>query len=1399
MPQQMVQLMKRPFARLTHMSNTLQRIESRLGVAAGAAVMQRLAEAAQERARRETDRADRTGFLFTKVRSFETLEPVGARFDTRSIIKRDFFDMQLDHPRGVWDRIAVEVILVHEHTYTSVAICSLENPGRALLFPSFRHGDVVLDKKACTPTALELVCPCPCAWPRTLRLMSSEERKLARWRDVLEAIFPREVAPSQMSFECDDLGISTPSNGMGHLVTPPPSTSLSRSQMISRLSVGPVTGSLVEQLKDYLTPEDTIEIDSDVKRAGGSRMDETPSRQTEPPASVGALLISPSPSPEQAEREALEARRNEQRKLASELAQTPSRNGGAQTADASATPLAERLKKAQVVRRQIQKDMMARERQSQRFRQSTTDEHPAASPSMLGFGALSSERKLPSSPLPVSTSITSIREVAEPVTPAIGVDVDAAATDETEVQQEPETEVTESVETVEEAVPEAVAVAIPQVETAETLTQKPAEPADPEEQQQQPLAAETSVTRQPSRKRPDSVVSTASRKRPQRLNLSRPQSQHSPALSATTESQYPPPPPTGPPQVPLPSPSMASLPQTSGRTTTQFVELTASDSNGDLPTTGSSTLDFDIETPSLDAHRPLLGSESPQSASTGGDAERTRKLVGQQRRATASQFKVARRPVVSMFVTPADRDTSLQVPRSQSDQDNKLPQSRSMNSILTTDSEFPSRTNSPARGAFMSPRPSPCPAPGVSAYATTPMVTNLEDDSSRGRRSKRTGGSSANPSKFVKKISGGFGGLRNMMKRSHKSPKMEFEMVTTPRVLDSATMATPNMNAPSTGRLSSMASPAVTVGTGELMQTPESKILARMPSPEPSEIRRSNGTMSPPVPVSIFAGAKDVSATDDASASKEQQQKATDKDLKPIVEERRPEPERPPMAPRDSMVSASSVTSDSEYVSAVELPTPTDGAPESPIYSRPSTPVKEMALNPMTPDTVRLPPSPPAQDSESIDEQKPMPAGPPPPPPPVLAVCDESHNVTVETGNSCSISIRSASRSVGSTSSRSIKASASYQSLRESVSSQSFKETAPLRPLKASASSHSLRESASSRSLVSTTSYQSVESAKRPERAQAQAQDSPVPSTPSTPTSSSSVLTIFRGTGWVSSWEQYRWVPLSEKELPLSITLGSDGGSLFIAAASSHLHREVSLAPNQTQVRADTPHDVHVKDGELNLMIRIRSASTARQFTSAIASTRLDLKNQPLIYQRNGRFTPSLNDTDSSLGSISSSATDTSSTRDLTSTPPQSFRGIRLPPRLGTGRDGRATPPQRAPPALPSVAESAGELMLLNDLRCKLLEKDLDGAFVDGPIGKLCIYTAVGSEFKTVVLKDTHPGATQPLLLERNMPPQAFKRHGRVGISIGLATTEANDIVRFLLQFRGEKEARHVYDLLTAH
>jgi hypothetical protein len=295
----------------------------------------------------------------------------------------------------------------------------------------------------------------------------------------------------------------------------------------------------------------------------------------------------------------------------------------------------------------------------------------------------------------------------------------------------------------------------------------------------------------------------------------------------------------------------------------------------------------------------------------------------------------------------------------------------------------------------------------------------------------------------------------------------------------------------------------------------------------------------------------------------------------------------------------------------------------------------------------------------------------------------------------------------------------------------------------------------------------------------------------------SSVLTIFRGVGWVSVWQEYRWVPLSEKELTLAITLGAEGGSLIVASGSP-IQRDISLAPSKTQVRKNTPHDVHIKENDLNLMIRIRSVSSARQFSAAVASTRLDLKNQPLIYTREGKCsTPSLNDTDSSLGSISSSQADNSRPHSPV-TSSAALSGIRLPPRLSKSGNTMSSPVVASPRHhLQSVVETE-ELMLLNDLRCKLLEKDLDGGFVDGPIGKLCVSTALGSANKTLILKDLNPSTSQPLLLERDMPPQAFKRHGRVGISVGLATTEENDVVRFLLQFRGEKEARHVYELLTA-
>jgi hypothetical protein len=92
-----------------------------------------------------------TQFLFNKVCSFETLDPVSANFDSTCIVYRDYFEFELNyHATGAdWQPFMVEAFLVSSSTpdqenaardIDSLVICTLEEPGRAMLFPAFRFG-----------------------------------------------------------------------------------------------------------------------------------------------------------------------------------------------------------------------------------------------------------------------------------------------------------------------------------------------------------------------------------------------------------------------------------------------------------------------------------------------------------------------------------------------------------------------------------------------------------------------------------------------------------------------------------------------------------------------------------------------------------------------------------------------------------------------------------------------------------------------------------------------------------------------------------------------------------------------------------------------------------------------------------------------------------------------------------------------------------------------------------------------------------------------------------------------------------------------------------------------------------------------------------------------------------
>jgi hypothetical protein len=242
----MAYLRKRPFSRLTYLAKSFTSIEVQLLSSIGANIMQNLVRCSRKKVRAEVEFADTNTFIFSKVRNFNTLQSASGSFDPSRIIQRDFFDMELVNGKETALQCSVEVFLLAERNKTTLAICEIAQPGRALMFPSFSQGDLILDKRSCTINSLIFIC-CPCSSPQKKVVLSSkDDDKVKSWKWKVADVFCSE-SPSPVTTEPTGLGISY--EGGYHLLMPPPSNA-----ELKRLSV-PFTPPLMEQLRDFLTPE----------------------------------------------------------------------------------------------------------------------------------------------------------------------------------------------------------------------------------------------------------------------------------------------------------------------------------------------------------------------------------------------------------------------------------------------------------------------------------------------------------------------------------------------------------------------------------------------------------------------------------------------------------------------------------------------------------------------------------------------------------------------------------------------------------------------------------------------------------------------------------------------------------------------------------------------------------------------------------------------------------------------------------------------------------------------------------------------------------------------------------------------------------------------------------------
>lgn len=155
----------------------------------------------------ELDASDTNRFLFNKVCSLETLKPVSAIFDSNLIYERAFFEFELDHVTRIeWFPLMVEAMLLlpeqNHKTHTkapmgSLVLCTLEEPGRGLLFPTFRHRQLHVHSTSShlpgsSSESVNKFITLANASGTKFTLRCPEEDQFLFWKQQLEFLFPND-------------------------------------------------------------------------------------------------------------------------------------------------------------------------------------------------------------------------------------------------------------------------------------------------------------------------------------------------------------------------------------------------------------------------------------------------------------------------------------------------------------------------------------------------------------------------------------------------------------------------------------------------------------------------------------------------------------------------------------------------------------------------------------------------------------------------------------------------------------------------------------------------------------------------------------------------------------------------------------------------------------------------------------------------------------------------------------------------------------------------------------------------------------------------------------------------------------------------------------------------------
>ncbi|CAN6672171.1 hypothetical protein TRVA0_045S01222 [Trichomonascus vanleenenianus] len=251
-------------------------------------------------------------------------------------------------------------------------------------------------------------------------------------------------------------------------------------------------------------------------------------------------------------------------------------------------------------------------------------------------------------------------------------------------------------------------------------------------------------------------------------------------------------------------------------------------------------------------------------------------------------------------------------------------------------------------------------------------------------------------------------------------------------------------------------------------------------------------------------------------------------------------------------------------------------------------------------------------------------------------------------------------------------------------------------------------------------------------------------------------LSIFRGNAYVLKWANQGWNSLLDNEVFVEVTVSSEGGVITASVEEEGpIDMEMYLQPEH-EVRKSTALDVQIQTTNHITMFRLRSAGEGEKFHDAVKVAQREIKSQqPVLYGG----TPSMNSSESSLASISAAA-----------------------------------------PGLPNLFPTEdvhNQLLLLNNLKCNWYTKDF-GVWASEMRVKLSVFSAGGATKKRVQVRSMEEKTAGQVLFDQVMSPICFQRVGKVGIGMRRETGDGATEVSYMLQFRGDKEARFVNELLTS-